>query len=142
MFGISIPFLSGAKNAEKTLDIIDKTASAVSSGVDKIFYTDEEKAETINFRLELAQKMTDSHIKLMEVTQSENSIRSVSRRICAVFVMVLTLLMIIAIGVTYKFDKEWAVFLLKIAREFNIGWAFLAVIGFFFGSYLASKFTK
>jgi hypothetical protein len=71
---------TGAKAALGFVDT-NKTASELaedlSSGVDKIFYTSEEKAEN-------AQKTYESWLEMVRALKDSEAIRSVTRRVLAV----------------------------------------------------------
>ncbi|MCP3924496.1 MAG: hypothetical protein GY714_18135 [Desulfobacterales bacterium] len=134
--------ITGAKAIDTTTKIAEKTTDGIISGLDKIFYTKEEQAETLTRRLEIADKIATTHIKLMEATASETTTRSITRRIVAIFVMILTFISMFSMGLVWKLDKEWALFMLELVKHFQIGVAFISVIFFFFGNYLIGKFTK
>lgn len=134
--------ITGVASVDKTLDIADKTLTGVGNGLDKLFYTDEEKADTLNKRMEIAEKISQTHIKLMEVTHSETTTRSITRRFTAISIMLLTFLSLVTICVAWKFDKEWAVFMLQVIQYFQIGWAFIAVVVFFFGNHMLTGAKK
>jgi len=134
--------LTGADTANKTLDIADKTTTGIINGLDKMFYTKEEKAQTLTKRLEIAEKMSQTHIKLMEATHNETTARSITRRITAIFIMFLTLLSIITICITYKLDPDFAKFQLEVVKYFQIGWAFIGVVIFFFGNHMINGLKK
>jgi len=135
-------WLTGAKSVDKTLDIIDKSSSSIASGLDKMFYTKEEKAEHLMKRLEISERVSKTHIDLMKATADENTTRSVTRRIIAVSIMAFTLFLIVAVSVIYKIDPEWAAFILKVTEYFQFGWAFIAVVVFFFGNHMITRFKK
>jgi len=134
--------ITGKSSVDKTLDIADKATTGIISGFDKAFYTDEEKAETLTKRMEIVGQLSESHIKLMQATASETTARSITRRVVAIFVMALTFLCMFAIAAVWRFDKEWALFMLELVKYFQVGIAFISVIFFFFGTYLAGKFAK
>ena len=128
-------WITGKNAIDKTLDIADKTTDGIISGFDKIFFTDEEKSDVIIKKLELAEQASKLHIELMKATADENSIRSVTRRMAAIVIMSITVLSIIFIGVIWKFDQEWSLFLLELVKYFQVGWAFVGVCAFFFGTH-------
>lgn len=134
--------ITGAKAIGKTMDIADKTTTGVIAGFDKAFYTQEEKAETVTKRMEIIGKLSETHIELMKATASETTTRSITRRIVAIFVMIMTFLCMVTIAVTWLFNQGWALFMLELVKYFQIGIAFISVVFFFFGTYLAGKFTK
>ena len=83
-------WFTGAKQVDKTLDIADKTTGGIISGIDAMFYTEEEKAQMLQKRLELSEQVSKTHIELMKVTHDETTVRSITRRIIAVCIMIAT----------------------------------------------------
>ena len=134
--------ITGANAINQTMDIAEKTTDGVISGIDKIFYSPEEKAETLTKRLEIADKIATTHIKLMQITADETTTRSINRRIVASYIMIINFIFAISICLSWKFDPEWANFMLKVCKMLWIGEAFTAVVIFYFGNYLAGKFLN
>lgn len=135
-------WIQGKNSLDKTLDIADKTSSGIMSGIDKMFYTEEEKADSLQKRLELSDQISKTHIELMKVTHNETTARSVTRRIIAVSIMFLTFVSMILTCVVWKIDKEWGEFILNVTKYFQIGWAFITVVVFFFGNHMLTRFKK
>lgn len=127
--------ITGAKSIDKTLDIVDKSATSIFSGIDKAFYTDEEKSQT-------AVKWAELQMKLVEQTASETTTRSITRRVVAICIMALTFLSIIAVCVIWRLNPEWAKFILEVVQYFNIGYAFIGVVIFFFGNHMLTGIKK
>lgn len=119
MFGwIKALFGAGPEAASKALD-------AGIAGLDKMFYTAEEKAEAL-------QQLSDTWLKTQAALQNETSIRSVTRRIIAFSVIFPYVFLVLAAAVSYLFNPEYSKFLLQLA-EGNFGWLVLGVAGFYFG---------
>ena len=135
-------WLTGAKAVDKTLNIADKTTSGIISGLDKMFYTKQEKAEVLIKKLEIAERVSKTHIELMKVTHDETTTRSVTRRIIAISIMAFTIFSIIAVCIIRKFDPEWAEFILKVVEYFQFDRAFIAVVIFFFGNHIITRIKK
>lgn len=131
-----ISWLSGAGTADKTLDLANKAADGIINGFDKIAYTEEEKAENAMKRIEIGVKFADLHLKLVEATANESTTRSITRRIVAIFIMIMACLMIAAIAISYKYDKEYAEFLILLSDKFWLGASFFSVVVFFFGNHV------
>lgn len=130
-----LSFLSGAKQADKLLDIGDKATSGIINGVDKMFYTAEEKSEA-------AQKITDTYLEFLKTTLSESSVRSITRRIVAVMIMALFSAAFLFTVAAWKLDREWAEFCLKTTSEFGVGNLTLMVAVFFFGTHALASFVR
>ena len=117
-------FSSGSKAAEQVLD-------GAMKGLDAIVYTDEEKSAA-------RQKLMDNWLELQKALGEETTVRSVTRRILAVLIVVPFVVLILAAAVVYKFDLEYAKFLLTLA-ESQFGWLVLGVAGFYFGPYMMQR---
>jgi hypothetical protein len=117
-------FSSGPEAAGKVLD-------AGISGIDKIFYTDEEKADA-------RQKLGDSWIQLQTILTQETSVQAVTRRILSVLVVVPYVLMTIVACIAYPFSSGYSKFLMEVANG-QFGWIVLAVVGFYFGPYMLGR---
>ena len=135
-------WLTGAKQVDKTLDIADKTTTGIVSGIDKMFYTEEEKAEMLQKRLEIAEQASKTHIELMKVTHDETTARSVTRRIIAILIMAITVISMVLLCAIWKYDKAWGEFILRVIEYYQLGWAFIAVVVFFFGNHMIRGFKK
>jgi hypothetical protein len=119
-------WLFGASNAA------DKILDAGINGIDKLVYTEEEKAE--------ARKELLAHwIKLQETLGEETTVRGVTRRILAVsFCSVYILLTLVAAAV-WPFVENYANFLWEIANG-QYGWIVMTVVVFYFGPYVFERF--
>ncbi len=117
-------FASGSKAAEQVL-------GGAMKGIDAIVYTDEEKAAA-------KQKLLDNWLELQKALGEETTVRSVTRRILAVLIVVPFVMLILAAAVVYKFDMEYAKFLLALA-ESQFGWLVLGIAAFYFGPYFLNR---
>ncbi len=117
-------FTAGSDAARTVLD-------GAVKGIDALVYTDEEKAA-------MRQKLGDQWLELQKVLGEETTVRSVTRRILAVLIVVPFVFLILAAAVVYKFDMEYAKFLLALA-ESQFGWLVLGVAGFYFGPYMMQR---
>jgi len=123
----------GSKTAEKTLNIADKAISGIGSWIDGKDFTPQEKAE-------MWGKAVDSHLKLVEATQNENSVRSVTRRYLAWGVAGFTLFWAsIGMGLAIAGKSEIVKDMIAVSDSFHLGLSFLAVMGFYFGVQLLRK---
>jgi hypothetical protein len=113
---------------------INKALDIVSKGADKLVFTQEERAD-------LNKETTEGLSQFIKDTASENTARSITRRYVAILVIVVYLLIslvIIAIGI---WSTQKALELVKLTNELDLGTAFIAVIAFFFSSYMLKKFV-
>lgn len=128
MFGFLKGLFAAPKAIDTGLNIIEKGAE----GIGKLIFTDQEKAE-------LSQKTFETWLKVQEVTSSESSIRSVTRRILAVMILGTFLLFLLGAAISWPLIPAWSVFLLSLAKELsNLA---LAVAVFYFGYYGVKQIT-
>ena len=134
-------------NSDKAVSTGLDLASRAADGIDAIFYTDEEKAATSIERMKLKLKVADGVRKFVETTQSENSMRSVTRRIIAWVVIGLNVLLTAyyvivctaAVLWTSKAEKmTWLANRILDALEYW-GAATVAIVTFYFGYYAISN---
>jgi len=118
---------SGPKAAEKVLD-------ASIRGLDKIFHTKEEQSDA-------RQKLTETWIGLQKILGDETTVRSVTRRILAIMVMVPFVLLILVAAFSWPFNPEYATFLLELA-DGQFSWLVIGVAGFYFGPHMIGRMKK
>jgi len=110
---------------------VDNVISSSISGIDKLFFTNEEKAE-------FNKTMADAVAEHAKASLGENSIRAITRRFIAFAIVLPNQILLLATGVMYWFSEEYAAFLFQLAKEQAT--AFMMVLVFYFGGYYASKF--
>lgn len=104
---------------------VEKVFDSVSKGIDNLGFSQQEKAEGVK--------------DFVKETLSENSQRSKARRqISKVFLYYYLLLASASIAAVI-IDVDIAKSIIEIVRAYNLGWAFLAIIGFYFGGYYLPK---
>lgn len=111
---------------------IGKAFDTVTGGVDKSFFSQEERAD-------LNRGIADAQVDFIKTTVSENSVRSITRRYLAIAIVGVFLLLLIAAAVAYAFSADYAKFLLELALTLNT--LVMMVAAFFFGGYYAKKFV-
>ena len=119
-------FLSFLTGSSKAMDTAGNVVDGAIAGIDKLWFTDEEKSEASGKVLEIV-------LERARIAQGESSVRSMTRRLVALtFCMPFVVMSLFAIAV-YRFDKEWAVFALSVA----VSWKYIMVtiVLWFFGSY-------
>jgi hypothetical protein len=107
---------------------IDKVFDSVSKGLDNLGLTAQEKAEGTR--------------QFVKDTLAENTERSKARRFIAKFFMFNYLLLFWVSIVAVIIDPELTKVIIEIAKAYSLGWAFLAIIGFYFGGYYIGKGGK
>lgn len=117
-------FTGGSKVAEKVLD-------AGISGIDKMFFTKEEKAE-------FYAKLGNQWVDMMKVLQGESSIRSITRRVIAFAVIFTYIPLVLAAAGVYLWYPEYSAFLLAIA-DGKFGWLVITIGSFYFGPYMIQR---
>ena len=107
---------------------VGKVVEDVSSGIDKLAFTKEEKAE---FNLTVANKLAG----FVENTLSENTIRSKTRRHVALLVTYTFLILVLAAIVLHFINPEDSKFIADLVKDSPVSTAFVMVLAFFFGGY-------
>ena len=124
---------TGAKTAEKAVDIADKVTSGFMAGIDKMFYTKEEKADAI-------QKHSETMLKYWELVTKENTQQSMARRELARMSFQVYFFLILVMVVLCKIDLEWAKFVFETLGM--ITWLVGMVAATYFVPHQVSKIWK
>ena len=126
-------FTASKTATETAKNVVDGTIA----GIDKAFYTDEEKADNIQKRLELFQQGYTIWLEAQKVLVNETTPRSITRRWLAVLILGAFLILILAAGGAYMFDLAWAEWLIKCSGYLK-GLA-MTVGVFYFGYYAVGE---
>ena len=111
-------------------DIANKAVDGAIGGLDKMFFTQEEKAEA-------NQKLSEWYLKYLEATQPQN----LARRFIALIVVGLWALLIL-IGVAVKYwSDEFAEFVFRVLAEIVMN-PFLMIMGFYFLTHAVRAYQK
>ncbi|MBS2100715.1 hypothetical protein [Carboxylicivirga linearis] len=108
---------------------LDKVFDSVSSGVDKLAFTQEERAD---FNMKISDKVSE----FVGSSLSENTERSKARRTIAYIVVANFFALIWAVIILYFFNENAATFVKGMAVEWQVPTAFIMVLAFFFSAYL------
>lgn len=118
-----LSFLSGSK---KAMDTAANVVDGAVSGIDKLWFTDEEKSDA-------SAKVLDIVLERVKLAVGESSVRSMTRRFVALtFCIPFVAMSLFAVAI-YKYNKEWATFSLKVASSWE--YIIIAIVVWFFGSY-------
>lgn len=123
-------FTGGGKVAETAVETIQTAVHGVIDGVDKLIWTDEERAQA-------SQKITDTWLKAVAATASESSTRSITRRLLAVMVMGSFLLLLLSGAFLFKVDPNWSEYLLRCAGQLSS--LVMSISIFYFGYYAVNS---
>jgi hypothetical protein len=106
--------------------VAKKAADGIYYGLDKIWHTEEEKSDAL-------QKGNETFLALMSMAYEQNGPRSVNRRWLA-WGITLWVLFNAQVAIVFAIigKDEIVKKIISIADAFMIGWAFAAVVGFFF----------
>lgn len=118
---------------KSVVENVPKVVDGVISGVDKLCFTEEEKAE-VNIK---TMELIFDHIK---TSVSESSIRSITRRVLSICILGVFLLLLLASGGLFYFFPAWAQYLFDCAK--SMYHLVLAVSVFYFGPYQLARLTK
>lgn len=122
-------------SSKSTGTVLEAAADGLSKGIDKLVYTQEEKAEAL-------QGARSTFLEFAKVAYDQNSIRSITRRWLAFMVVGPTILFYIGAAISHGFGTfipstpatEYAVFLFEMAKELS-PWAGGALV-FYFGPHI------
>ena len=112
-----------SKNTETIVD-------GAVSGLDKMFFTKEEKSEA-------NAKLGEWYLKYLEATQPQN----LARRFIALIVVALWSLMILMGVLTWRLDERYSVFIFDTLRDI-VNAPFMIIIGFYFAAHVVRSFNK
>ena len=114
-------------NSDNAKKVVDTAADGIYNGLDKIIFTDEEKSDA-------RQKGVDTFLSFVKLAYDDNSHRSVTRRWLAWSIVAFNLVLAgLATGLAIAGKMEAVNAILSIATSFQLGWAFVAVVVFYFG---------
>ena len=112
-----------SKNTETIVD-------GAVAGMDKIFFTKEEKAEA-------NQKLSDWYLKYLAATQPQN----LSRRFIAIIVVLLWGTLILAGVIAHGWRPDYAEYIFKTLAEV-VNTPFSIIVGFYFAAHLARNWNS
>jgi hypothetical protein len=111
-------------------DIANKAVDGAIGGLDKMFFTQEEKAEA-------NQKLSEWYLKYLEATQPQN----LARRFIALIVVGLwALLIVLGVAVKY-FSDSYANYVFEVLGEIVMN-PFLMIMGFYFLTHAVRAYQK
>ena len=115
-------------SSKKVVDTAMDTVSDIRSGIDKIWFTDEEKAD-------MHLKASELILERVKLAVNESSIRSMTRRIIAVSVVLIVefLTVVLAAGILLGLKKEKLDALWTLIRFWSTPLAI--VLAFYLGYY-------
>jgi hypothetical protein len=99
---------------------LDKLTTGAVNGLDKIFFTEEEKSEA-------NQKLSEWYLKYLEATQPQN----LARRLIALIVVSLWAFLILFGVLLYKLDMAWSAFVFSTLNNI-VNNPFMIIVGFYF----------
>lgn len=118
-------WITGAQQVDKAMDIAKDATSGIIAGIDAAWFTPEEKSRA-------AFQITESAIRMVEITQGESTTRSITRRVLAWAIMGTFLFLLLFGTMVYKFDPTWSAYCLNSAKALT----FLATpVGIFYFGY-------
>ncbi len=121
-------FLNGGLGRKNVTTLVDGAVN----GVDKLFFTKQEKADYL-------EKVAENQLEFLKTTINESSARSLTRRYIAMMIVGIFLLLLLFGAVAFAFDQTWADYILNEAKSLS-GLA-LMVAGFYFGSYAIGQYV-
>jgi len=125
----------GGKTAETTADTINTAVDGVVSGIDKLFYMEEEKVENAIKIMDIKLKAADGLAAHVQATQSENTLRSKTRREISIMIIKTWIAMMLLNLVVYVWNKETGKEMLDVVEAYGLPTAVIMVLAFFFSLY-------
>jgi len=127
MFSWITSIFGGFSKSEKTIDLIGDSIRGIGNWIDEKDFTPEEKSKAL-------AKSVDSHLKLVEATNNENSTRSITRRWLAFIIVGWTLLMT-TVGIIFALinDVTRANIIFDSVAGMGSNILLISVVGFYFG---------
>jgi hypothetical protein len=111
-------------------DVVNKTVDGAISGLDKMFFTEEERSDA-------NAKLSEWYLKYLEATQPQN----LARRFIALIVVGLwAILILVGVAVKY-FDTSYAEFVFRVLAEIVMN-PFLMIMGFYFLTHAVRAYQK
>lgn len=106
--------------ADHTKTVLDASVA----GIDKLFYTDEERAEN-------AGRFADWYLRYLAATQPQN----LARRLIALVLVLLWASLVVLGVVAWKFDKAYSDFVFQTLVDI-VSEPFLLIMGFYYGAHV------
>lgn len=113
---------------------INKTFDTVATGVGKLVFTKQEKAE-------FNAKMADSMAEYAKATMSESTTRSRTRRFIAIF-LIINIMIIFWLCLILSLLGIDITIILELSNNLNLGIVFITIIAFFFGGYYFTTYKN
>ncbi len=124
---------SSTKAIETTMETGEKIVDGLMSGLDKVWYTDEEKSDA-------KQKASETILKFWQCVANENTEQSKARRELAKMTFKVYFFFLLTALVLYGFDKEYAKFALGLAGAITFLVSAIGII--YFGPHQFQKIVK
>ena len=102
-------WITGAQQVDKAMDIATKATDGIIAGIDKAFFTAEEKSIA-------ALAVTEAAIRMAEATQNESTTKSITRRVLAWMIMTSFLFLLLFGAMIFKLDAQWSAYCLDAAK--------------------------
>jgi len=118
--------------ADKALASADKLINHGAAGIDKLFFTKEEKAEA-------AQGLFNTWVGLQNIIADESTIRSITRRRLAVMLIGLFVVLMLITAVMIILNHSNYHIMFSLATSDILLYAVVSIIIFYFGPYAISK---
>ena len=129
--------LSGIKSlfggSEDIGKIAEKAADGIYNGIDKLVYTEEERADAL-------AKGREVFLEFTKIAYDQNQIRAVTRRWLAFIVIGPAMMCFISSGIAYAFSEPLAKHLFGMFQEIG-PWA-IGILAFYYGPHLLGSIRK
>ena len=107
-----------------TSDNASKIVDGAISGIDKAFFTDEERAEN-------GAKIAEWYLRYLEASQPQN----LARRLIAICVVSLWIALVVFSVAIYRIDEGWSLYAFDTMTDVVLN-PFLMVMGFYYAAHV------
>jgi len=125
----------GGKAAENVSETLRESAKSTFSILDEAFHTDQEKSEA-------KAQAVQAYIDIYKTTMAESSGTAEARRWFLQTITNFMLLMAVVCIIAKWFGRpDLSDTVIQVVVEFQLGWAFVAAVGFYFMTHVAAAIT-
>ena len=114
---------------DKGSDNVMKVASGIGGWIDGQQFTEQERAE-------FNAKAIGVYADYIASTASENTERSITRRVIAIWIIRTEIFLLVASIILFKIDPAWSEYIYKVATTDPMNFLVLGVGAFFFSAHL------
>jgi len=127
--------LSAPKIVDRGAKLVDASVRGIGRWIDEQQLTEQERAE-------ITTRLVNTQLKFVEQSLTESSARTITRRVLAIMLISVYVLIVVLGALTYWYDPMWADWLLEWMSATSLGNIVLAVASFYFGVAVVRDFLR